>query len=94
MKKLEEDETIKDKGEQTRAADCTLPKKAKNVQKMPKMPKTFKTCFSRVNKSVRFHITKKNAKNVQKGNLKYIRLSFENMMLLQNGCETRSILTK
>ena len=27
MKKLEEDETIKDKGEQTRAADCTLPKK-------------------------------------------------------------------
>ena len=36
MKKLEEDETIKDKGEQTRAANCTLPKKDKNVQKMPK----------------------------------------------------------
>ena len=33
MKKLEEDETIKDKGEQTRAPDCTLPKNAKNVQK-------------------------------------------------------------
>ena len=78
MKKLEEDETIKDKEEQTRAADCTLPKKAKNVQKMPK---TFETCFSRVNKTVRFHIIKKNAKNVQKVYLKHVLLSFENMML-------------
>ena len=56
MKKLEEDETIKDKGEQTRAANCTLPKKDKNVQKMPK---TFQ-------KADRSHIIKKNAINVQK----------------------------
>ena len=54
MKKLEEDETIKDKGEQTRAANCTLPKKDKNVQKMPK---TFQ-------KADRSHIIKKNAINV------------------------------
>ena len=89
MKKLEEDETIKDKEEQTRAANCTLPKKDKNVQKMPK---TSQKCF----KSVKSH--KRNAKNVQKVNLKYVRLPLENMMLcryvLQNGFETRSILTK
>lgn len=60
MKKLEEDETIKDKGEQTRAANCTLPKKDKNVQKMPK---TFQ-------KADRSHIIKKNAINVQKVSLK------------------------
>ena len=45
MKKLEEDETIKDKGEQTRAADCTLPQKAKNVQNMPKNAKNIQNMF-------------------------------------------------
>ena len=67
MKKLEEDETIKDKGEQTTAADCTLPKKAKNVQKMPK---TFKTCLSRINKSFRSHITMKNCQKRSKSEFK------------------------
>ena len=91
MKKLEEDETIKDKGEQTRAAYCTLPKKPKPFKNAKKCQKHSKHVS--LEKSFRFHITKKNA-NFQELNLKYVRLSFENMMLLQNGCETRSILTK
>ena len=45
MKKLEEDETIKDKGEQTRAADCTFPQQAKNVQNMPKNAKNIQNMF-------------------------------------------------
>ena len=70
MKKLEEDETIKDKGEQTRAADCTLPKKAKTVQKMPRNVKNIQNIFHRLNKSVRFYITKKIAKKCSRTEFK------------------------